>query len=185
MPILNAAIASLPDFLVNLFTRNSAMDAPLKHLNSWSPFRLDALGLLTMLDANEISREIGSLFANSLISHISLLSGNIVPSKDPLHEYTLYNITDAIQSISLIGWFSRWLLAQHPSQNTSLFIWIKRSHLRHHGHRALAIGVLVNTCAVALTLLVGDYYGLASTLCMVAGIIVRAYLVTHGQPTHP
>ena len=186
MPTLVPPIASLPDFVVNLLNKNPAMEAPLRHLNSWSPFRLDALGLLTMLGADEMSREIGSLSANSLVSHMPLLGGNVVPSNafvDPLHGFTLFNITDAIQSTSLAGWFSRWLLAQHPSQNTSLFVWTKRSDPYHKGHRALAIGVFFNTCLLALTLLVADYYGLASALCMVVGIIVRAYLVMQNRDT--
>ena len=186
MPTLIPPIASLPGFLLSPFNTISSMEAPLKKLNSWSPFRLDALGLLTMLGADEMSREIGSLSANSLVSHLPLLGGNVVPSNafvDPLHGFTLYNITDAIQSTSLAGWFSRWLLAQHPSQNTSLFEWTKQSDRGHHGHRALIIGILVNSCIVALTLLIGDYYGLASALCMVAGIIVRAYLVSQNRDT--
>ncbi|KAF6236117.1 hypothetical protein HO173_005745 [Letharia columbiana] len=177
-------ITSFPDFLMNLYTTLFTMAAPLKHWRSWSPFRLDALGLLTMLGADEMSREIGSLSANTLVSWMSLLGGNVVPSDafvDPLHGYTLYNISDAIQSTSLAGWFSRWLLAQHPSQNTSLFVWSTRSYPRHHGHRALAIGTIVNTCILALSLLVGDYYGLASALCMDFGIIIRAYLVAQNR----
>ncbi len=156
------------------------MDAPLGSLKSWSPFRLDALGLLTMLGAEEMSREIGSLSANTLVSWLSLLGGNVVPSNafvDPLHGFTLYNISDAIQSTTLAGWFSRWLLAQHPSQNTSIFEWKLRSQPPLNRYRAPAIGAVVNTCIVVLPLLVGDYYGLASALCMNVGIIVRAYLV--------
>lgn len=75
------------------------MDAPLGPLGSWSPFRLDALGLLTMLGAEEMSREIGSLSANTLVSWLSLLGGNVIPSNtfmDALHGFTLYNISDAI-----------------------------------------------------------------------------------------
>ena len=184
MPALFSSIAVFPYFSVESYTTYFAMAAPLKYLRSWSPFRLDALGLLTMLGADEMSREIGSLSANTLVSCMSLLGGNVIPSNafvDPLHGYTLYNISDAIQSTSLAGWFSRWLLAQHPSQNTSLFEWSIRSHPRHYGNRALAIGIVVNTCILALSLLVGDYYGLASALCMDIGIIIRAYLVTQNR----
>ena len=184
MPTHIPSIASFLDFVVKPFTPDYAMKAPLKHLSSWSPFRLDALGLLTMLGTHEMSREIGSLSANTLVSCLSFLGGNVVPSNefvDPLHGYTLYNISDAIQSTSFAGWFSRWLLAQKPSQNTSLFVWSVRSHPRHRGHRALTIGVVVNTCIVVLPLLVGDFYGLASALCMDVGIAIRAYLVTQNR----
>ena len=160
------------------------MKTPLEDLRAWSPFRLDALGLLTMLGTNEMSREIGSLSANTLVFWVSLLGGNVVPSNafvHPLHGYTLYNISDAIQSTSLAGWFSRWLVAQNPSQNTSLFVWSVRCHPRRRGCRALAIGIIVNTCIVVLPLLIGDYYGLASALCMGVGIVVRAYLVTENS----
>lgn len=160
------------------------MDAPFKDLKLWSPFRLDALGLLTMLGADEMSREIGSLAGNTLVSWMSLLGGHVVPSNaflDPLHGHTLYNVSDGIQTTTLAGWFSRWLLAQHPSNNTSVFVWSVHPHPRGHGYRALAIGAVVNICVVALALLVGDCYGLASALCMDVGIIVRAYLVLQNR----
>ena len=157
------------------------MEAPLKDMRAWSPFRLDALGLLTFLGSHEMSREIGSLSANTLVSWMSLLGGNVVPSNafvHPLYGYTLYNISDAIQSTTLAGWFSRWLLVQNISQNTTRFEWSVRCVPRRRGYRALVIGTIVNTCIVVLPLLIGDYYGLASALCMVVGIVVRAYLVT-------
>lgn len=160
------------------------MDAPLSNLSSWSPFRLDALGLLTMLGADEMSREIGSLANNTLVSWISLLGGNVIPSNafaDALHGFTLYNISDAIQSTSLAGWFSRWLLAQRTSQSTSLFIWSVRFHPRSHGRRAPLIGTMVNACITGLPILSGDHYGLAAALSMDVGIIVRAYLVKQNR----
>ena len=184
MPSLFSFKAPSPDLFVRPFTADFAMTAPLKHLRSWSPFRLDALGLLTMLGADEMSREIGSLSVNTWVSWLPLLGGNVVPSNtfvDPLHGYTLYNISDAIQSTTLAGWFSRWLLAQRPSQNTTLFEWSTRSHPRPLGHRALAIAIVVHACILALASLVGDYYGLASALCMDVGIIVRAYLVAQNR----
>ena len=184
MPALFSTIASCPFLTIEHYTAYFTMEAPLKHLRSWSPFRLDALGLLTMLGADEMSREVGSLSANTLVSWMPLLGANVVPSNtfvDPLHGYTLYNISDAIQSTTLAGWFSRWLLAQQTSRHTSVFVWSVRSHPRGHGHQALAIGIIVNTCVVALPLLVGDYYGLASALCMNAGIIARAYLVRQNR----
>ena len=184
MPAHFSSIASCPFLSLERYIAYFTMLAPLKHLRSWSPFRLDALGLLTMLGADEMSREVGSLSANTLVSWMPLLGANVVPSNtfvDPLHGYTLYNISDAIQSTTLAGWFSRWLLAQQTSRNTSVFVWSVRSHPRNHGRQALAIGILVNTCVVALPLLVGDYYGLASALCMNAGIIARAYLVKQNR----
>lgn len=160
------------------------MDGSLSQLSSWSPFRLDALGLLTMLGADEMSREIGSLSANTYVSWLPLLGGNVVPSNafvDALHGFTLYNITDAIQSTALAGWFGRWLLAQCISQNTSLFIWSVRFQPRSHARRAPVIGILVNVCITILPLLLGDYYGLVAALSMDVGIIVRAYLVTQNR----
>ncbi|CAF9916076.1 hypothetical protein IMSHALPRED_002964 [Imshaugia aleurites] len=184
MPTHFPSTASFLDLLVNPFTADFAMEAPLKRLSSWSPFRLDALGLLTMLGADEMSREIGSLAGNTLVSCLSLLGGHVVPSNafaDPLHRHTLYNVSDGIQTTTLAGWFSRWLIAQHSSRNTSLFEWSVRSHPRRPRYRALVIGVVVNACIVTLPLLVGDCYGLASALCMDVGIIVRAYLVSQNR----
>ena len=187
LPTMSAyfsSVAYYPFLSIERYTAYFTMAAPLRHLKSWSPFRLDALGLLTMLGADEMSREVGSLSANTLVSWMPLLGANVVPSNsfvDPLHGYTLYNISDAIQSTTLAGWFSRWLLAQQTSRHTSVFVWSVRCHPRNYGHQALIIGIIVNTCVVALPLLVGDYYGLASALCMNAGIITRAYLVRQNR----
>ena len=184
MPTHYSFVETFLGFLIRPFTLIPAMNPPLEDLRAWAPFRLDALGLLTMLGTNEMSREIGSLSANTLVSWLSLLGGNVVPSNafvQPLHGYTLYNISDAIQSTTLAGWFSRWLVTQNPSQNTSLFVWSVRCHPRRRGHRALAIGIIINTCILVLPLLIKDYYGLASALCMGVGIAVRAYLVTQNS----
>jgi hypothetical protein len=160
------------------------MSTPLVQLRSWAPFRLDALGLLTMLGADEMSREIGSLSENTLVSCLPLLGSHIIPSDSfmqALHGYTVYNVSDAIQSTTLSGWFSRWLVAQNPSQNTTIFHWSLRSRHRSQAYRAFAVGLLVNSSIIVLTSLIRDYYGAASAITMIMGILVRAYRVAQNR----
>lgn len=163
------------------------MHPPLRYLARWTPFRLDALGLLTMLGGPEMSQAIGHLGFNIFTEFLPTLGAYTVPSNDfvqPLSGFTLYNITDSISSTTFAGWFSRWLLAQNASENTSVFTW----NVHHQPPRrqrvlilAAAIGFFVNCSTTSLSCLVGDWYGLASAISIIVSIFVRWYLVTQNR----
>lgn len=163
------------------------MHPPLRYLASWSPFRLDALGLLTMLGGPEMSRAIGHLAFNQFTEFLPTLGAYTTPSNDfvePLSGFTLYNITDSIFSTTFAGWFSRWLLAQNVSENTSVFTWkVKHRPPRKQRELVLAatIGLLVNCSTTLLSCLMGDWYGLASAIGINVSIFVRWYLVTQNR----
>lgn len=163
------------------------MHPPLSYLAKWSPFRLDALGLLTMLGGPEMSRAIGHLTFNRFTEFLPTLGAYIVPSNDfvqPLSGFTLYNITDSISSTTFAGWFSRWLLAQNASENGSVFTWNVK-HQPSRSQRALilaaTIGLFVNCSTTLLSGLVGDWYGFASAISINFSIFVRWYLVTQNR----
>ncbi|KAG7006524.1 hypothetical protein G7Y79_00014g036990 [Physcia stellaris] len=163
------------------------MHSPLGYTAQWSPFRLDALGLLTMLGGPEMSNAIGRLTFNRLTEFLPILGAYTVPSNDftqPLSGFALYNITDSIVSNSFSGWFSRWLLAQDASQNNSVFTFT----VKHQPPRrrrtvwlAMAIGMVVNCITTLVPFLLGDWYGFASAICIDTSIFVRWYLVTQNR----
>lgn len=163
------------------------MLTPLKNTAQWSPFRLDALGLLTMLGGPEMSHAVGRLTFNRFTEYLPLLGAYTIPSNDftrPLCGFTLYNITDAIVSTSFSGWFSRWLLAQDASAKT-VFIWSVYRQQPPRRCRAVilaaVIGIVVNCITTLIPVLLGDWYGFASAMSVNTSIFVRWYLVSQNR----
>ncbi|MCJ1230106.1 hypothetical protein MMC12_006777 [Toensbergia leucococca] len=99
--------------------------APLAWLAKWVPFRLDALGLVTMLGADEMNMTIGNLVHKGLVKYLPLLSASIINGNrftSPLAGFTLYNVTDGIMASALAGWSTRWLLAQNLTRNRTTLL---------------------------------------------------------------
>ena len=162
------------------------MHTPLGYTARWSPFRLDALGLLTMLGGPEMSLAVGNLTFNRLTEFLPILGAYTVPSNDftlPLSGFALFNITDSIMSTSFAGWFSRWLLAQDASANNSVFVWSvnHQTPRRRRVWLAMAIGILMNCVITLVPFLLGDWYGFVSALCIDTSIFVRWYLVRQNR----
>lgn len=86
-----------------------------KQAFQWSRFKLDALGLITLLGQHEVDQALGSLTHKSWCEYLPLLASNVVATDSmarPVPGYQLFNITDRIQVLDVSGWFSRWLEAQ-------------------------------------------------------------------------
>lgn len=168
------------------YLRQYPMHSPLGYTARWSPFRLDALGLLTMLGGPEMSLAVGNLTFNRITEFLPILGAYTVPSNDftePLSGFTLYNVTDSIMSSSLSGWFSRWLLAQKASENNTKIVCTVHHQIPRKSKLwvALAIGVSADCITTLLPFLLGDWYGLASAICIDTSIFVRWYLVKQNR----
>lgn len=87
-------------------------------LSTWSNktnLRIDALGLVTLLGAEEINVSVGRLTPSLYFDTLPLVgahvvAGNRFAQKQPGH--ALYNISAGIMTTELVPWFSRWLHAQ-------------------------------------------------------------------------
>ena len=164
------------------------MSPPLNYAAQWSPFRLDALGLLTMLGGPEMSQAVGHLGFHRFTEYLPILGAYTVPSNDftqPLSGFTLYNITDAIVSTSFSGWFSRWLIAQETPDNGAVFVWKVRCQSPCRRWKdilpAVTVGVLINCMMTVVPILLGDWYGMTTMISIIASILVRAYAVTENR----
>ncbi|KAK3052511.1 hypothetical protein LTR09_006365 [Extremus antarcticus] len=108
---------------------------------SWSPFRLDALRLVTLLGADEVARAIGSWMHNSLTDYLPVLGAfKVVSDQIAAFEpgFSLYNISDGIWLTELAPWFTRWL-AIHMNWNYTVLYWDveeKESRERSKSHHA-------------------------------------------------
>lgn len=92
----------------------------LGRLLEWTPFKIDAMGLVTILGADEMNRSIGRLSRSRITEYLPLVSSFVVASDSIcslIPGFELYNITDGIYTPDFAGWFSRWLLSQDLTYN--------------------------------------------------------------------
>jgi hypothetical protein len=83
--------------------------APLTSLKSWSPFKIDALGLITLLGADAIRKTLGRL-VYSPFEYFPLLAGHIFADNsvaEPIPGFVLYSITESMKAVDLSAWFTR------------------------------------------------------------------------------
>jgi hypothetical protein len=192
----NICMSLLPtsQFVDNVFKRSVTLTMPpvqgpyhhampLHGWMNWQPFKIDALGLVTLIGAEEVNKSVGRLVQSRYTTFLPLLgayliAGNQFTAAGP--GYNLYNITDAVTTGSICGWFGRWLSSQDISTGTTVFRWHISASKRKvplQDYLTDAIGPILLASLTALTLLMGDYWGLANTLAMVFSVVVRWYLV--------
>lgn len=74
---------------------------PLAHLSKWAPFQFDALGLVTIFGAKEMSTSIGNLAYSWATDWVPVLGSYAVTNDEiaaPEPGFVLYNITDGIMA---------------------------------------------------------------------------------------
>ncbi|KAF3481847.1 uncharacterized protein GIQ15_04606 [Arthroderma uncinatum] len=158
--------------------------ASLRTLKDWSPFSIDALGLVTMLGGNEVDIAVGRLVQNPYAEFLPMLGAYVFANDHftaQLPGFALYNITDSIMTTEVKGWLVRWLKMQNLRTSTSCFTWnIERSPQSGFLTRnmlALAIGTISTAPLLVLTILMGDWFGLCNVVAMVVSVIVRWFLL--------
>ena len=154
----------------------------LSWLASWQPFRIDALGLVTLLGAEQVNRALGCLTSNPITDYLPLLAAFVVTSDsfaEPIPGFRLYNISDGIIAYDVSPWFSRWLLMQNLTWNSTCL----RLHFvsASQGIAAwllpLVIGVMAVGSINVVTVLMGDWWGLANAIALALSVCVRKVLL--------
>ena len=155
----------------------------LKKIYKWAPFRIDALGIVTLLGSEEVDKSIGRLIENPWVEYLPLLGAFVVAGDRfvrPIPGFVLYNVSDGIMATDVAGWFSRWLSTQKLNWNTTFFIWGVRQKVQSVWHLripALIIGLIINSALIVLAILVRDWFGFANAIAMTVSVLVRWYLV--------
>jgi hypothetical protein len=168
----------------HLFKRFTEL--PLYGLKAWSdnvPFKMDALGLVTLLGADQVSTAIGSLQRRRYTGALPLLAafvlaGDRFTSIEP--GFTLYNLTDGIASTAMSGWFTRWLMCQNVNRATTTFEWKLRLASREPWWTrfiAMTVSGLLVIPLIICTVLMGDWYGVANAGAIVVSIAARLYIL--------
>ncbi|KAK4165558.1 hypothetical protein QBC43DRAFT_333436 [Cladorrhinum sp. PSN259] len=152
-------------------------------LQQWAPFRIDALGLVTILGADRVDLVLGQLTISYLTEWLPLLGAYTIASNrivEPLSGFALYNITDGIMVNNLSGWFCRWLLCQDFGFSSSVVhikpVLEQRRQRFMHLLWPRLIGVLA-LVPVILSILISDWWGLVNGVAMLGSVIVRQIVV--------
>jgi hypothetical protein len=173
------------------------MGYPWSALYEWQPFKVDALGLVTLLGAQEIDHAIGRLVPSRWLEYMPLLAGHVIAGdqfRQKKPAFNWYNVTSGIHTTDLAAWFSRWLMAQGFTPTRTVVWWEvvrdqRRGRRRGHqwgrgrGQRLddKAIAALMAFCTmgvlIAMAVLSGDWYGFANGVALAVSILVRAYIV--------
>ncbi len=159
----------------------------LSSIKSWAPFKIDALGLVTMLGAMELDTAIGRLVHSRYTEYVPLLAPHIIAGNSiikPMAGFVLYNITDGMVATDLAGWFCRWLLNQKVAFNKTT---VQIRVLPYSKSRILLffsasiLGLLTALCLLAMAIISSDWYGLANAISMIVSVIVRRLILSQNR----
>ncbi|TKA80262.1 hypothetical protein B0A55_03036 [Friedmanniomyces simplex] len=159
------------------------LDMPWQYVKDWNPIKIDALGLVTLLGAEEVGRAVGSLEKRRFTEYLPLLGALVIAGERFLDQqlgYNLYVINDGVQTTQLNGWFTRWAAAQKTKDATTIFRWRvagKTSLVSAWDYLAMAISLLVVMPLLPCTALVGDWWGVANWAAITLSIWVRVALL--------
>lgn len=157
---------------------------PLEDVKAWSQrstFKIDALGLVTLLGADEVNISVGHLQRRRYTEYLPLLAafviaGNRFTAEQP--GFVIYNLTDGITSTELKGWFSRWLMSQTVNNATTVLEWKERKKPdRATSLIAPALAFALVTPLLVCSVLIGDWYGVGNSFAIIISIFVRVYLL--------
>ncbi|OJJ94695.1 hypothetical protein ASPACDRAFT_55617 [Aspergillus aculeatus ATCC 16872] len=141
------------------------MGFPWITLQSWEPFHIDALGVLSLLGAEALDTSVGRLVASKWLEYMPLLAGFVIAS---------------MHTTDLAPWFSRWVQCQEFETTRSIVYWDVGNNPQSWLCYRIISGVL-SICLLglllAMTVLSKDWYGLANAIALMVSVIVRAYVL--------
>lgn len=180
MPPLPHSMDAITSRVQQLTTRAT----PLHDIKSWSEkstFSIDALGLVTLLGAEEVNQSVGHLQRRRYTEYLPLLAafviaGNRFTAEQP--GFVIYNLTDGITSTELKGWFTRWLMSQNVNNATTVLTWQERKHhTRATSLIAPALSFILVAPLLVCTILIGDWYGVGNAGAIIISIFTRVFLL--------
>ena len=156
----------------------------IKSAKDWAPFYIDALGLITLLAAESLRQSISRLVYNPYAEYLPFLAAQIFADNtiaNPVPGFTLYNITDGVLATDLSAWWTRWLLCQKLQYNATTLhvnaLASQRPLITCHWVLMVCMNFIVNGALIVIPVLLGDWYGFASSVSIVTIIFARGYLL--------
>ncbi|RDW91629.1 hypothetical protein BP5796_02794 [Coleophoma crateriformis] len=145
---------------------------------------MDALGIVTLIGADEMNLVVGRLARSPYTKYLPLLGAYTVAGNSitkPLPGFAAYNITDRIMATDVTGWFGRWLMKQDlSSTSTWINISVSKKRTERHARAEFAsalIGLLTMGPPLTLAVLIYDWWGLANYVSMIVSVLVRLIVV--------
>ncbi|MCJ1384635.1 hypothetical protein MMC17_007753 [Xylographa soralifera] len=157
-------------------------------LQDWDPIHIDALGIITLLGADDVSFAFGRLAANRYNSFLPTVGAYVFAANTfttPIQGFQVYNIDDSIYTSDVPGWFARWLLSQNVKTNATKYIVSYR--LKPRGLSALqilitiALGILAHAPIIVLSTLTSDRWGFANSILMALSTLSRYILIQQNK----
>ena len=149
-----------------------------------TPFKIDTLGIITILGADSLRASISRLVPNQFAEYLPLLTAQIFADNtiaDSVSGFTLHNITDGILATDLSTWWTRWLLCQKLNWNTTTLQVIPLPQPQPLFTMSCAVTInvnfVINGGLVVIPVLSGDWYGFAVSVALVVTAITRAYML--------
>lgn len=155
----------------------------IRWLLKWAPFKIDALGLVTLLGADELNRAIGRLSKSQMTEYLPLVGGFVIASdsiRSHIAGFTLYNVTDGICATDITGWFARWLLFRDLTYNsTTLTITVlqRYNHLDEGEYSAVWYGTAAFSVLIILPIFMADWWALANAISLGISVVVRTAIL--------
>jgi hypothetical protein len=161
---------------------------PIAYLSQWAPFKIDALGLVTLVGADEVNKSVGRLVQSRYTKFLPLLGGYIIAGNkftSMASGYHLYNISDAIATTSLSAWLTRWLSSQELKMSTTVIEWSVSAQKENTKNRRPYIGTIIPatigfvpvSSLVVISVLMYDWWAFSNAVSMGLSVLVRWYMV--------
>ncbi|KAJ5505606.1 Aldo/keto reductase [Penicillium expansum] len=159
------------------------MPYPWNSLSSWSPFKIDALGLVTLLGADEVNSSVGRLAPSYWLEYMPLLASFIFANdrfRSKQAAFTLYNVSSGIVTGNLASWFTRWMQVQDFETSRSLVYWEIAEVPQNKSGGFIVAGIIsfvFTGFLIVMTILANDWYGFANAVALAVLTGVRSYLL--------
>lgn len=149
------------------------------------PSKIDGLGLLTFLGAENVNNLVGRLSSSSTTDTLPLPAGFVIASdaiRDPIKEpgLALYNITDGVHTIDVAGWFGKWLNTAKVTDNqTMLRIEVLEEDVSMKKNIVIASlwSFAVHVALFLTAFRLGDKWGVANAYALLATGLARGAIV--------
>lgn len=159
------------------------MTYPWLSLSNWQPFRVDALGLVTLLGQEEINTYVGRLVLSRWLEYMPLLAVYVIAGdrfRRKIPSFHLYNISTGIHTTDCAAWFTRWIQCQNFETTRSVVYWdmVKKPQSQLLDHViAASLSFCLTGLLLAMTIISHDLYGLANVCAIIVSILTRSYVL--------
>jgi hypothetical protein len=145
---------------------------------------VDALGLITLLGAEEVNKWVGRLVPSKWMEYMPLLamyviSGDRFRAESP--SFSLYNISSGIFTTEFAAWLTRWVKCQNSERNRVIVFWeiakMPQKQRLLENSTAISVSFCFTGLLLTASVLARDFYGAANACAIIVSIFTRACIL--------